>query len=52
MAEMLKHYYEYGFTGPLQADHAPAMYGETKAPLREVYRLATKLPGKYLQLDV
>jgi hypothetical protein len=27
MAEMLKHYYEYGFTGPLQAVHAPAMYG-------------------------
>lgn len=30
MAEMLKHYYDCGFNGPLRPDHAPAMYGETQ----------------------
>lgn len=30
MAEMLKHYYEYGFDGPIRPDHAPAMFGETQ----------------------
>ena len=30
MAEMLKHYYDNGFTGPLRPDHAPAMYGESQ----------------------
>ncbi|WP_236978955.1 mannonate dehydratase [Membranihabitans maritimus] len=28
MAELLKHYYDCGFEGPLRPDHAPAMYGE------------------------
>ncbi len=28
MAEMLKHYHENGFEGPIRPDHAPAMYGE------------------------
>lgn len=30
MAEVLKHYHECGFDGPLRPDHAPAMYGETQ----------------------
>lgn len=30
MAEMLQHYCENGFDGPLRPDHAPAMYGETQ----------------------
>ena len=29
MAEMLNHYDENGFDGPLRPDHTPAMYGET-----------------------
>ena len=30
MAEMLKHYYDNGFNGPIRPDHVPAMYGETQ----------------------
>lgn len=30
MAELLNHYHEYGFKGPLRPDHAPAMFGETQ----------------------
>jgi mannonate dehydratase len=30
MAELIKHYADYGFTGLLRPDHAPAMYGETQ----------------------
>jgi len=30
MAEMLRHYSDYGFKGPIRPDHAPAMYGETQ----------------------
>ena len=30
MAEMLKHYYDNGFDGPIRPDHAPAMFGETQ----------------------
>jgi mannonate dehydratase len=30
MAEMLKHYSDYGFDGVIRPDHAPAMFGETR----------------------
>lgn len=31
MSEMLKHYYDHGFDGPIRPDHAPAMFGETQS---------------------
>ena len=46
MAEMLKHYYEYGFTGPLQADHASAMYRENRSSLAGGMSVGYEINGK------
>nr|MDA3930882.1 mannonate dehydratase [Prolixibacteraceae bacterium] len=46
MDEMLKHYYDNGFTGPLRPDHAPAMFGETQdfsTPISAGYEMIGKI---------
>ena len=30
LAEIVKHYHEFGFDGPIRLDHAPTMYGEAQ----------------------
>jgi mannonate dehydratase len=48
MAEMLKHYYKYGFSGPLKADYAPAMYGESQSSLAGGISVGYEITGKIL----
>ncbi|PSR54049.1 mannonate dehydratase [Adhaeribacter arboris] len=48
MAEMLKHYGDYGFAGPLRPDHAPAMYGENQNLFAGGMSVGYEITGKIL----
>ena len=50
MAEMLKHYYEYGFDGPIRPDHAPAMFGETQDHFSGGLSAGYEMIGKILAI--
>ncbi|RDC61598.1 mannonate dehydratase [Adhaeribacter pallidiroseus] len=46
MAELLKHYADNGFTGPLRPDHAPAMYGENQNTFAGGMSVGYEITGK------
>jgi len=46
MAEMLRHYYNYGFYGPIRPDHAPAMYSETQNQFSGGLSVGYEITGK------
>ena len=46
MAEMLRHYHQCGFEGPLRPDHAPAMYGETANSFAGGLSVGYEITGK------
>ncbi len=46
MAEMLKHYHNHGFSGPLRPDHAPAMYGEMQNSFAGGMSVGYEITGK------
>jgi mannonate dehydratase len=46
MAEMLKHYHENGFDGPIRPDHAPAMFGETQNQFSSGISAGYEMTGK------
>jgi mannonate dehydratase len=48
MAEMLQHYHQHGFTGPLRPDHAPAMFGETQNNFAGGISVGYEITGKIL----
>ncbi len=50
MAEMLKHYHDHGFSGPLRPDHAPAMYGETQISFAGGMSVGYEITGKIFAL--
>lgn len=46
MAEMIKHYNDYGFSGPIRPDHAPAMYGEVQQDFSGGISVGYEITGK------
>ncbi len=46
MADLLKHYADNGFIGPLRPDHAPAMYGETQNTFSSGMSVGYEITGK------
>lgn len=46
MAELLYHYYDNGFDGPLRMDHAPTMYGETQEEFSGGISAGYEITGK------
>jgi len=46
MAEMIRHYYDNGFEGPVRPDHAPAMYGETQKDFSGGISVGYEMTGK------
>lgn len=46
MSEMLEHYYNAGFEGPLRPDHVPAMYGETQNSFAGGMSVGYEITGK------
>ncbi len=50
MAEMMAHYQQCGFDGPIRPDHAPAMYGERQNHFEGGISVGYELMGKVLAL--
>lgn len=46
MADMIGHYYDFGFDGPLRPDHVPAMYGETQGNFASGMSVGYEITGK------
>ncbi len=46
MVQLFKIYKEYGFTGPVRPDHAPAMYGETQNSFGGSTTVGYEITGK------
>lgn len=46
MAELLKHYADLGFDGPLRPDHAPVMYGEAQGTFDSGLSTGYEITGK------
>lgn len=46
MAEMLRHYHDHGFDGPIRPDHAPAMYGEAQGSFSSGISAGYEVTGK------
>ncbi len=46
MAEMLQHYHEHGFDGPIRLDHAPTMYGEIQKDFSGGISVGYEILGK------
>jgi mannonate dehydratase len=46
MADMLKHYHEHGFNGPVRLYHAPAMYGERQDQFKGEISVGYEMMGK------
>jgi mannonate dehydratase len=46
MSEMLQHYFDAGFDGPLRPDHVPTMYGETQNAFNGGMSVGYEVTGK------
>lgn len=50
MVDMLQHYADCGFCGPLRPDHAPAMYGESSGDFASSTSVGYEMTGKVFAL--